>query len=268
MNVAAKASAQHDPSSLGADSAERELRRDLAAAYRLVALHGLDDSIYTHISARLPHGPEGSERFLLNAYGQRFEEVTAGSLVTVDLNGRLLEDPTGWGINPAGFTIHSAIHAARREAICVLHTHTPAGVAVSCQRDGLLPLNQWSLQFHGRLAYHDYEAIALDLDERARLAADLGDKPAMILRNHGLLTVGRSVAEAWKLMHNLERSCEAQLRLQTSGAPLVYPPETVSTKTAGQYAAAYDAIESGGAVDREWAAYRRLVQSRCPGFDS
>ncbi|MEX2630966.1 MAG: class II aldolase/adducin family protein [Tistlia sp.] len=260
MTVAASAPILDESTSA---DAERRLRCELAAAYRLVALHGLDDSIFTHISARLPQ-----ERFLINAYGERFEEVTAGSLVTVDLDGRILDDPTGRGINPAGFTIHSAVHAARPDAVCVLHTHTPAGVAVSCQRDGLLPLNQWSLQFHGRLAYHGYEAIALDLEERERLAADLGDKPAMVLRNHGLMTVGRSVAEAWKLMHNLERSCEAQLRLQASGAPLVHPPETVSTKTAGQYAAAYDAMERGETVDREWAAFRRLVERRCPGYDA
>ncbi|SMF77147.1 Ribulose-5-phosphate 4-epimerase/Fuculose-1-phosphate aldolase [Tistlia consotensis] len=265
MDSRASASTRVDSNSAALAEAEREMRLDLAAAYRLVALHGLDDSIFTHISARLP----GShDRFLLNAYGLRFDEVTAGSLVTVDLDGEILDDPTGWGINPAGFTIHSAIHAARPDVTCVLHTHTPAGVAVSCQRDGLLPLNQWSLQFHGRLAYHDYESIALDLDERGRLAADLGERPAMILRNHGLLTVGRSVAEAWKLMHNLERSCVAQLRLQASGAPLVQPSEAVAKKTAGQYAAAYDAMESGAAADREWAAFRRLVERRCPGYDA
>ncbi|MBT2822296.1 class II aldolase/adducin family protein, partial [Staphylococcus coagulans] len=145
--------------------------------------------------------------FLINPYGMRFEEVTPQNLVTVDIDGRVLEDPMGLGINPAGFTIHSAIHAARHDAICVLHTHTVAGVAVSCQEEGLLALNQWSMQFAGRLAYHAYEGIALDLDERARLVADLGDKPVMVLRNHGLLTCGRSVGEAFKLMHNLERSC-------------------------------------------------------------
>ena len=195
-----------------------QTRIDLAAAYRLIHRLGLDDSIYTHISARLPGR---HDRFLINPYGLRFEEVTASNLVTVDLDGNVIDDPMGLGINPAGFTIHSAIHAARHDAICVLHTHTVAGIAVACQKQGLLPLNQWSLQFTGCLAYHDYEGIALDLDERSRLVADLGDKFVMVLRNHGMLTCGRSVAEAFKLMHNLERSCRAQLAVQSSGAEII-----------------------------------------------
>ncbi len=162
--------------------------------------------------------PGRHDRFLINPYGLRFEEVTASNLVTVDLDGSIVDDPMGLGINPAGFTIHSAVHAARHDAICVLHTHTVAGVAVSSQKQGLLPLNQWSLQFTDRLAYHDYEGIALDLDERSRLVADLGDKFVMVLRNHGMLTCGRSVAEAFKLMHNLERSCRAQLAIQAANA--------------------------------------------------
>src|SRR5699024_7482544 len=144
------------------------------------------------------------DRFLLNAYGQRFDEVTASSLVTIDLDGQVVDDPLGLGINPAGFTIHSAVHAARPDVVCVLHTHTVSGVAVSCQAEGLLPLNQWALQFHERIAYHDYEGIALDHDERQRLVADLGENYVMILRNHGMLTCGRSVSEAFKLMRNLE----------------------------------------------------------------
>src|SRR5216684_7857025 len=191
----------------------RQIRIDLAAAYRLIHRLGLDDSIFTHISVRLP---DSHDRFLINPYGMRFEEVTASNLVTVDLDGNIVDDLTGLGINPAGFTIHSAVHAARTDAMCVLHTHTVAGVAVSCQKQGLLPLNQWSMQFTDCLAYHDYEGIALDLDERARLVADLGDKFVMVLRNHGMLTAGRSVAEAFKLMHNLERSCPPQLALQAS----------------------------------------------------
>src|SRR5258708_36149477 len=173
--------------------ATRQSRIDLAAAYRLIHRLGLDDSIYTHISVRLP---DRHDRFLINPYGMRFEEVTASNLVTVDLDGKVIDDPLGLGINPAGFTIHSAVHAARQDALCVLHTHTVAGVAVSCQKEGLLPLNQVSMQFTGRLAYHDYEGIALDLDERERLVGDLGDKFVMVLRNHGLLTCGRSVGEA------------------------------------------------------------------------
>jgi len=241
----------------------RQVRIDLAAAYRLIHRLGLDDSIYTHISVRLPGG---DDRFLINPYGMRFEEVNASNLVTVDLDGNIVDDPLGLGINPAGFTIHSAVHAARHDAICVLHTHTVAGVAVSSQEQGLLPLNQWSLQFTDRLAYHDYEGIALDLDERSRLVQDLGDKFVMVLRNHGMLTCGRSVAEAFKLMHNLERSCRAQLAIQASGAEICKLSQGVARKTAEQYAHAYDAIEIAGRPDSEWAAFKRMLERTDPDF--
>jgi len=241
----------------------RQARIDLAAAYRLIHRLGLDDSIYTHISARLP----GShDRFLINPYGLRFEEVTASNLVTVDIDGNVIDDPLNLGINPAGFTIHSAVHAARTDAACVLHTHTVAGVAVSCQKQGLLPLNQWSMQFTDRLAYHDYEGIALDLDERERLVADLGDKFVMVLRNHGMLTCGRSVAEAFKLMHNLERSCRAQLAVQGAGAEIVPLSASVARKTAGQYATFYDSVEVSGVPDIEWIAFKRMLERSDPDF--
>jgi ribulose-5-phosphate 4-epimerase/fuculose-1-phosphate aldolase len=239
------------------------MRVDLAAAYRLIHRLGLDDSIYTHISARLPGG---DDRFLINPYGMRFEEVTPENLVTVDLDGRVIDDPMGLGINPAGFTIHSAIHASRHDAICVLHTHTVAGVAVSCQQEGLLPLNQWSMQFAGRLAYHDYEGIALDLDERERLVADLGEKFVMVLRNHGLLTCGRSVGEAFKLMFNIERSCRAQLAIQAAGVPIIRPSAAVAAKTASQYSVSYDRVEVEGAPDSEWAAFKRMLARTDPDF--
>jgi ribulose-5-phosphate 4-epimerase/fuculose-1-phosphate aldolase len=196
----------------------QQTRIDLAAAYRLIHRLGLDDSIYTHISVRLPGR---HDRFLINPYGLRFEEVTASNLVTVDLDGHVVDDPMGLGINPAGFTIHSAEHAARTDAMCVLHTHTVAGVAVSCQKQGLLPLNQWSMQFTDRLAYHDYEGIALDHDERPRLQKDLGNKNHMLLRNHGTLTVGRSVASAFERMFHLERACTMQVRTRMLG-PTAY----------------------------------------------
>src|SRR5215475_2398220 len=192
-----------------------QVRIDLAAAYRLIHRLGLDDSIYTHISVRLPGG---HDRFLINPYGMRFEEVTASNLVTVDLDGGIVDDPLGLGINPAGFTIHSAVHAARPDVLCVLHTHTVAGVAVSCQKQGLLPLNQWSMQFTERLAYHDYEGIALDLDERQRLVADLGDRNVMILRNHGTLALGKSCADAFLRIYYLERACAMQTRALAGGA--------------------------------------------------
>ena len=243
----------------------RQTRIDLAAAYRLIHRLGLDDSIYTHISVRLPGR---HDRFLINPYGLRFEEVTASNLVTVDLDGNIVDDPLGLGINPAGFTIHSAVHAARPEVLCVLHTHTVAGVAVSCQQQGLLPLNQWSMQFTERLAYHDYEGIALDLDERTRLVADLGDRFAMVLRNHGMLTCGRSVAEAFKLMHNLERSCRAQLAIQASNAAIAPLSAAVAQKTAGQYASFYDKIELKGELDAEWGAFKRMLERTDPDFAS
>jgi ribulose-5-phosphate 4-epimerase/fuculose-1-phosphate aldolase len=241
----------------------RQIRIDLAAAYRLIHRLGLDDSIYTHISVRLPGR---QDRFLINPYGMRFEEVTASNLVTVDLDGSIVDDPLGLGINPAGFTIHSAVHAARHDAICVLHTHTVAGVAVSSQKQGLLPLNQWSLQFTDRLAYHDYEGIALDLDERTRLVRDLGDKFVMVLRNHGMLTCGRSVAEAFKLMHNLERSCRAQLAIQAANAEVNPLSANVARHTAGQYASFYDDIEVKGLPDSEWAAFKRMLERTDPDF--
>jgi ribulose-5-phosphate 4-epimerase/fuculose-1-phosphate aldolase len=241
----------------------RQTRIDLAAAYRLIHRLGLDDSIYTHISARLPGR---HDRFLINPYGLRFEEVTASNLVSVDIDGNIVDDPLGLGINPAGFTIHSAVHAARPDAICVLHTHTVAGVAVSSQKQGLLPLNQWSLQFTERLAYHDYEGIALDLDERTRLVADLGEKFVLVLRNHGMLTCGRSVAEAFKLMHNLERSCRAQLAVQAAGAEINQVSASVALKTAEQYASSYDSIEVRGQPDSEWAAFKRMLERTDPDF--
>jgi ribulose-5-phosphate 4-epimerase/fuculose-1-phosphate aldolase len=239
------------------DEATQQVRVDLAAAYRLIHRLGLDDSIYTHISVRLPGT---HDRFLINPYGMRFEEVTASNLVTVDVDGKVIDDPLGLGINPAGFTIHSAIHAARHDALCVLHTHTVAGVAVSCQKDGLQPLNQWSMQFTDRIAYHDFEGIALDLSERERLVADLGAKMVLILRNHGLLTCGRSVGEAFKLMHNMERSCRAQLALQSSGVEIIRPSLAIAQHTAGQYDRGYDKVHGGeGKPDSEWAAFKRML---------
>jgi ribulose-5-phosphate 4-epimerase/fuculose-1-phosphate aldolase len=250
-----------------ADSVQA-LRRDLAAAYRIIALNGMDDGIYTHISARTPDGPGGEKRFLLNPFGLRFDEVTAGNLVTVDETGAVIDDPYGAGVNAAGFTIHSAVHMARHDAVCVLHTHTVAGVAVSSVKEGLLPLNQWSAQFHDRIAFHAYEGIALDLDERDRLVADLGDRWVMILRNHGMLTLGRSVAEAVKYALNLERSCKAQVAALSMGLTPEVLPQAVAAHTAAQYQHYYDTAEVGGAPDPEWAAHLRLLRARCPDFEA
>jgi ribulose-5-phosphate 4-epimerase/fuculose-1-phosphate aldolase len=202
---------------------EWETRVDLAAAYRLVAHYGWDDLIYTHISARIP-GPE--HHFLINPYGMLFGEITASSLVKVDLDGEIVE-PTPHIINPAGFTIHSAVHAAREDASCVLHLHTVAGVAVSCQDHGLLPLNQTAMVFNENIAYHEYEGFALSFDERPRLVADLGTKEAMLLRNHGTLTVGKSVADAFHKMYLLERACAMQVAALSGGARLHLPAPDV-----------------------------------------
>ena len=182
---------------------EWEVRVNLAAAYRLVALYGWDDLVFTHISARVP-GPE--HHFLINPYGWMFEEITASSLVKVNLEGRKVM-PSEYDINPAGFTIHSAVHAARQDALCVMHTHTPNGVAVSAQKNGLLPISQQSLFVLSRLGYHDYEGLALNEDEKPRLVRDLGDKNFLMLRNHGLLTAAASIADAFAFMYSFERSC-------------------------------------------------------------
>jgi ribulose-5-phosphate 4-epimerase/fuculose-1-phosphate aldolase len=220
------------PSLEGKVSAEEwRVRVDLAAAYRLVAYYGWDDLIFTHLSARVP-GPE--HHFLLNPYNLMFEEVTASSLVKVDMNG-LPVDPTPFITNPAGFTIHSALHMARDDAQAVMHLHTPHGQAVSAHNDGLLPLTQTAMLIRGELAYHDYEGVAVDLSERERLIADLGDKSAMLLRNHGTLAVGESVGECFLKLYFLERACEAQILALSAGTGnLNNPPQGAPELTAEQ----------------------------------
>jgi ribulose-5-phosphate 4-epimerase/fuculose-1-phosphate aldolase len=192
---------------------EWAVRVDLAAAYRLVAHFRWDDLVFTHITARVP-GPE--HHFLINPYGMLFDEITASSLVKIDMQGNKVgENP--WPINPAGFTIHSAIHAARHEVQCVLHTHTLNGIAVSAQKNGVLPISQQSIFVLNNLAYHDYEGVALREDEKPRLVADMGKKSFLMLRNHGLLTVGRNVAEAFQAMYLFETTCAVQVRAQAGG---------------------------------------------------
>lgn len=190
------------------------LRRDLAAAYRLAALFGWDDTLYTHFSVRLP----GAEpRFLINPFGLLFEEVRASDLIVVDMHGKVVEGNADY--NVAGFTIHSAVHMARDDAHCVIHTHTLAGMAVAALDDGLLQLNQISTEFHERLGYHAYEGVALDLEERSRIQASLGDNMALVLRHHGLLSVGASIADAFCVMFYLNRACEIQLAITSSNRP-------------------------------------------------
>ncbi|MBC7982415.1 MAG: class II aldolase/adducin family protein [Candidatus Obscuribacterales bacterium] len=199
---------------LSPEQAERAVRVDLAAAYRLVALYGWDDIIFTHISARVP-GPE--HHFLINHYGMMFEEMTASSLVKIDLDGKPVGEQKHVRVNPAGFTIHSAIHEAREDAGCVIHLHTPDGTAVATAKEGLQPLNQTAQLVIGDLAYHDYEGVALDHDERPRLRQSLGTKNHLLLRNHGTLTVGRTCAEAFQRMYYLERACTMQVRTRVLG---------------------------------------------------
>jgi ribulose-5-phosphate 4-epimerase/fuculose-1-phosphate aldolase len=196
---------------------ERAIRIDLAAAYRLVAHFHWDDLVFTHITARVP-GPE--HHFLINPYGMMFDEITASSLVKIDMQGNKVVD-SPWPVNPAGFIIHGAIHASRHDVQCVLHTHTRNGVAVSAQKLGVLPLSQQSIFVLQNLAYHDYEGVALRDDEKPRLVADLGNKSFLMLRNHGLLTCGRSVAEAFQLMYTFESACAIQVRAQAGGGELI-----------------------------------------------
>jgi ribulose-5-phosphate 4-epimerase/fuculose-1-phosphate aldolase len=202
---------------------EWDARVNLAAAYRLVALYGWDDLVFTHISARVP-GPE--HHFLINPYGWMFEEITASSLVKIDLEGRKVM-PSEYDINPAGFTIHSAVHAARQDALCVMHTHTPNGVAVSAQKNGLLPISQQSMFVLSSLSYHDYEGLALNEDEKPRLVRDLGDKNFLMLRNHGLLTAAASIADAFAFMYSFEKSCMIQVRAQSGGSELIPIPKPI-----------------------------------------
>lgn len=237
---------------------EWELRVNLAACYRLIAMFGWDDLIFTHISARVP-GPD--EHFLINAYGLMFEEMTASSLVKIDLDGKIVLE-TPHIINPAGFTIHSAIHAAREEAGCVLHTHTKSGVAVSAQAGGLLPISQISLFPYSSLAYHDYEGIALNEDEKTRLVADLGDKNFLILRNHGLLTVGPTIPDAFLFMYALETACQIQLVALSGGVELVH----VNGAIVDGIQAQVDAVLKGFGGELAWPGLLRKLDRKDSSF--
>ncbi|WP_250453784.1 class II aldolase/adducin family protein [Caballeronia sp. ATUFL_M2_KS44] len=241
----------------GFSQEEWALRCDLAALYRVIAHFRWTDMIFTHISARVP-GPE--HHFLINRYGVLFDEMRASDLVRIDSEGRPVDaDPAHlerYLVNPAGFTIHSAIHMARPDVVCVVHTHTAAGAGVSAQKKGLLPISQHALKYYGHLAYHDYEGIALDLAERDRLVNDLGLHNAMILRNHGLLTCGPSIPTAFQEMYFLERACEIQLRALAGGGELNLPSAKVCEVTAAQYRS--DEIE--GVTALQWQAALRMIE--------
>ncbi|MEJ4046944.1 class II aldolase/adducin family protein [Erwinia sp. SLM-02] len=239
---------------------EQQLRVQLAACYRLIAHFKMDDLIYNHISVRLP-GPE--HHFLINPYGLFFSEVTASSLIRIDLEGNALE-PSDYEVNRAGFVIHSAIHAAREDAICVLHTHSDAATAVSALEEGLQPVSQFAMHFWNRLGYHAYEGVALDTDERARLVRDLGPHQVMVLRNHGILAAGRTIPEAFMLAYYFERAARIQLMAQGSGSQLLLPPEAVSEKAARQFNQCEGDIRLRG--EREWPAFIRLLDNLDPSY--
>jgi len=237
---------------------EWQLRIDLAACYRLIARYGWDDLIFTHISARVPGA---SEHFLINAYGLLFEEITASNLIKIDLNGnKILESPHP--VNPAGFTIHSAIHEARTDVGCVLHTHTRAGIAVSTQKEGLLPLSQISLVALASISYHDYEGIALNAEEKPRLVADLGTKFFLILRNHGLLTVGKNIPDAFLAMYALETACQTQIMAQSSGASLTL----ISPQILAGIATQVDEVTKGLGGKLAWPGLLRKLDRINPGY--
>lgn len=247
------------PDVRGQVSAEEwRVRVELAACYRMIAHLGWDDLIFTHISARVP-GPDA--HFLLNPYGLMFEEVTASSLVKVDLDGEKVL-PSAYDIIRAGYVIHSAVHEARPDAHCVMHLHTPEGVAVSCQKGGLKPISQTALYALASMAYHPYEGVALNLEERPRLQADLGRKHMMILENHGLLTTGRTVAEAFLSMFTLQRACEIQIMAQAGGGELTHISDDILKGIGAQ---AKQSLGDSGA-GRAWPAIMRKMDRLDPSY--
>lgn len=232
-------------------------RADLAACYRLCVHYRMTDMIYNHISLRVPGT---HDQFLINAFGLLYEEVSASNLVKIDVEGRVLDDGL-FEVNEAGFVIHAAVHKARPDVDCVFHTHTRAGVAVSARREGLLPISQHAMRFFGRIGYHDYEGIALDLGEQQRLVRDLGPHKAMILRNHGLLTAGRTVREAFEEMYYLELACQIQLDATRSDGELIVPAPDVCEHAATQFAGSDSFIQG-----RDWRALRRMLERIDPSY--
>jgi ribulose-5-phosphate 4-epimerase/fuculose-1-phosphate aldolase len=248
------------PSNARAARGEREVRIDLAAAYRLAAQRGWDDTVYTHLSATVPGEPGV---YLINRFGQRFDEITASSLVKVNTRGEVV-DGSGARVNPSGFAIHGCIHAARPELECVVHLHTAWGVALAMLPGGLQPTSQWAMRLHRRLGRHAYEGLALGADEQRRLVADLGALDGLILENHGPLTVGRSVAEAWMLMYLLDRAAQAQLAaMAASGGRVLAVNDELAALTYRQWVG--DGSERDG--DIEWPALLRGLERSDPGFD-
>jgi ribulose-5-phosphate 4-epimerase/fuculose-1-phosphate aldolase len=243
--------------------AEWQVRADLAAFYRLVHHYGMSMLVFNHITARVP-GPQ--HHILINEYGLAYDEITPSNLVKIDLDGKVVDEGEH-EVNLAGYIIHSCVHRARKDVNCVVHTHSRAGVAVSCLKEGLIPLNQEGMMFYGRVAYHDYEGLAVYEDEQKRLVASLSDKEVMILRNHGLLATGRSVAEAFRRIYYLEIACRLQLDVMATGRPFAPPPPEVCEHTHRQFEDGAAAIGTGkDQQTREWPAMLRLIDRKDPNW--
>jgi len=264
MNVVLKDQTSRKPDHIS--EAEWAVRLDLAAAYRLVDHYAMTQLVYNHITAKLP----GREKhFLINEYGLMYDEITASNLVKVDLDGNIIDATAdGREINPAGYVIHSCIHRARDDIHCVLHTHSRAGVAISCLKEGLLPMEQTGMLFEDGVAYHDYEGLALDEDEQARLLSDMGEHRTMILRNHGLLACGRTISEAFRSLYYLEFACRVQLDAMGTGREINLPPKAVRDHTAEQFRGAAAGIGDARGNTREWPALLRMLDRKDPSWRS
>ncbi len=241
--------------------AQGAARRKLAAAYRIVDHLGWTETIYAHLTLRVP----GTDHFLINPWGLRYDEVTASNLVEIDIDGNIV-GPSNYPVNRAGFVIHSAVHAGRDDLHCVIHTHTTAGMAVAAQKDGLLPISIMATGYHGRVAYHDYEGPSLNLAERERLVASLGERKVLILRNHGLLTGGATIEEAFILMFRLQRACEIQVAAQAGGSALTIPTEEVCEEAARLTDDFLDGNDGTPTGKLEFDSYVRLIDRLDPSY--
>ena len=238
---------------------EWQTRVDLAACYRLVAMHGWDDLIYTHISARIPN----TDHYLINAFGLAFDEITASNLVKIDIDGNILDPNSPFEINPAGFTIHSAIHQVRHDAMCVLHLHTNETIAVASLEEGLLPLSQYAMFALASMSYHDYEGLAVNQDEKARLQQDLGNSNFMLLRNHGGLTLGKTIGDAFMHMYDLTRACQVQLQIMSTGMKPVMVDQSIVDGIKAQANIVHTGLTGG---QKSWPAMVRKVYRHDPSF--
>ncbi|WP_448568935.1 class II aldolase/adducin family protein [Thalassotalea ganghwensis] len=240
-------------------AAEWQTRVDLAACYRLVAMHGWDDLIYTHISARIP----GTEHILINAFGLAFDEITASNLVKIDIDGNIIDPDCPFEINPAGFTIHSAIHEVRHDAQCVLHLHTNETISVASMEEGLLPISQYAMFALASMSYHDYEGLAVNAEEKKRLQDDLGNANFMLLRNHGGLTLGQTIGDAFMHMYDLTRACQVQIQTLSMGKPVVMVPQAIVDGIKAQANVVHSGATGG---QKSWPAMLRKVYRNDPSF--